>query len=394
MDESFNCIKNAQDSELFNLFNKQINKINYIVYNLYKGFIYLDRFFTEARCLTPLNIKAFNKFKNNFLIPCQDNLSKALINYLKDNNNEEKSNEIKKIFKLMNLYTFSNPKIIKRNNEILWEDEGKNLPKNENRMFDNWFNNYALKEISSYYNKKSIEFKNLPITELISSILNVKCQLNSLKNIFDEFYYNKISLAFNESFIKNNKEKIENYFFNLDKNGFKQFYEINKNSKSCLNFICTFLLYSIESNGLKIFENKGIQFNLKEENICIPIEIKKGLDIFFSEFFNKSDPEYNNSLIRICQKVLNMKPYSKKLALYVNDCMRKKFKGKSEEEKNNELNQIIQVFSLLNDKSSFILNAEKQMSERLIKNATLSLNTEKKFITLIKQEVGVYYTVK
>ena len=113
----------------------------------------MDRFFTEARCLTPLNIKAFNIFKNNFLIPCQDNLSKALINYLKDNNNEEKSNEIKKIFKLMNLYTFSNPKIIKRNNEILWEDEGKNLPKNENGMFDNWFNNYALKKISSYYNK-------------------------------------------------------------------------------------------------------------------------------------------------------------------------------------------------------------------------------------------------
>ena len=70
--------------------------------------------------------------------------------------------------------------------------------------------------------------------------------------------------------------------------------------------------------------------------------------------------------------------------------MRKNFKGKSEEEKNNELNQIIQVFSFLTDKSSFILNVEKQMSERLIKNATLSLNTEKKFITLIKQEVGIF----
>ena len=34
------------------------------------------------------------------------------------------------------------------------------------------------------------------------------------------------------------------------------------------------------------------------------------------------------------------------------------------------------------------------MSERLIKNTSLSLNTEKKFITLIKQEVGVYYADK
>ena len=70
--------------------------------------------------------------------------------------------------------------------------------------------------------------------------------------------------------------------------------------------------------------------------------------------------------------------------------MRKNFKGKSEEEKNTELNQIIQVFLFLNDKSPFILNVEKQMSERLIKNTSLSLNTEKKFITLIKQEVGIF----
>jgi len=333
IDESFNCIKNAQESEFFNLFNKEINRIKYIIFHLNRGFIYLDRFHLIARTLGSLNIKSFNMFKNNFLIPCKDNLFKSLMNYLKDNHNGEKSNEIKNIFKLMNVETFSNPKIIKINNEITWENEGKNLQQNENGMFDNWFNNYFLKDISSYYNKKSIEFKNLSITELISSILNVKFQPNSLKNYFDEVYYNKISLAFNESLIKNNKEIIENYFFNLDKNGFKQFYEINKNYKSCLNLICTFLIYSIESNGLKIFENKGIQFNLKEENICIPIEIKKGLDKFFSEFFNKSEPEYNNSLIRICQKVLNMKSYSKKLALYVNDCMRKNFKGKSEEEK-------------------------------------------------------------
>jgi len=114
----------------------------------------------------------------------------------------------------------------------------------------------------------------------------------------------------------------------------------------------------------------------------------------YTEFFNKSDPEYNNTLFKISKYVLNMKSYSKHLTLYANDCMRKNFKGKSEEEKNNELSKIIQVFSLLNDKSLFIFNAEKQMSERLIKNISLSLNTEKKFITLIKQEVGICYTNK
>ena len=410
VNESFNSIKNAQESDYLNLYNNQINKINYIIFHLNRGFLYLDRSYNpilsqpiseplsvSIKDREPIILQSLKIFKNKFLVPCKDNLFKALINYLLHNNNlenEEISRKIKKIFNLMKIEVISKPKISKRNNEIIWENEGSNLSENENKIFDDWFNNYFLKDISSYYKNKSTEFVNLAISELISSILNVKDHLNSLKNYFDEIYYNKISLIFDENFIKNNKEKIENYFFNLDKNGFKQFYEKNKNSKSCLNFIFTFLIYSIQSNDLKIFENKGIQFNLKEENICIPIEIKKGLDKFFSEFFNKSDPEYNNSLIRICQRVLNMKSYSKKLALYVNDCMRKNFKGKSEEEKNNELNQIIQVFSLLIDKSSFIFNIEKQMSERLIKNSSISLNTEKKFITLIKQEVGIYYTNK
>ena len=344
VDESFRCIKNAQESEFLNIFIKQINKNNYILYFLYRAFNYMDRYI-EDKNLASISTQSFRILKDDFLIPYQDKLSKALTNYFLNNNNlenEENSSKIKKILNLMNADKFSKQKIIKKNNEIIWENEGNNLKKNGKNMFDKWFNNYVLKDIRSYYKKKSIEFKDLPITELISSILNVNYQTNFLKNYFDGDYYNKISLAFNENFIKNNKEKIENYFFNLDKNGFKQFYEINENSKSCLNLICTFLIYSKENNGLKIFENKGVQFNLKEENICIPIEIKKALEKFFSEFFNKNDPEYNNSLFKICQKVLNIKSYSKNLALYVNDCMRRNFKGKAEEEKNNELNQIIQ----------------------------------------------------
>ena len=184
MDESFNCIKNSQESEFFNLFNKQINKIKYIIFHLNRGYTYLDRFYTKAKNLAPLNIQSFKIFKNKFLVPCQDNLSKAVLNYLKDNNNEEKSNEIKKIFKLMNVDTFSNPKIIKRNNEILWENEGKNLPTNKNGIFDKWFNNYILKDIISYYNKKSIEFKKFTYYRI--NFFNFKCSILTklFKNLF------------------------------------------------------------------------------------------------------------------------------------------------------------------------------------------------------------------
>ena len=74
--------------------------------------------------------------------------------------------------------------------------------------------------------------------------------------------------------------------------------------------------------------------------------------------------------------------------------MRKNIKGKKEEEIKNELVPIIQIFSLLTNKSDVLYDIEKQMTERLIKEAYVSLYAEKKFISMLKQEIGVYYTKK
>ena len=64
-------------------------------------------------------------------------------------------------------------------------------------------------------------------------------------------------------------------------------------------------------------------------------------------------------LFKVCQKSLNIKSYSRKLANYINECMRKRFKGKSEKEITEELEQIKQVFVLLINKIDFILLIEK-----------------------------------
>ena len=173
VDESYNCIKNAKESDFLNVFNKQINKINFIIFHLYRGFSYLERFYTHSQNKDPLIEKSFKIFKNRFLVLCQENLFKALINYLLYNNNnlenEEIYRKVKKIFNLMNLDENSKLNIIKINNEIIWKNEVSNLSENGNKIFDNWFNNYFLKDISSYYKNKSKIFENLIIPELISS---------------------------------------------------------------------------------------------------------------------------------------------------------------------------------------------------------------------------------
>jgi hypothetical protein len=150
--------------------------------------------------------------------------------------------------------------------------------------------------------------------------------------------------------------------------------------------------HSIEKKGLKIFENKGIIIDEKNVNIFPPKEMKKEIEKLFSECFDKEDPEYNKYLFRICKLSLNVKPYARKLANYINECMRIKFKGKTEEEINDELNLIIELFILLINKIDFKVLFEKQLSERLIKNVYLSLTAEKNLILKITKEAGRNYT--
>ena len=76
--------------------------------------------------------------------------------------------------------------------------------------------------------------------------------------------------------------------------------------------------HSIEKKGLKILENKGIVIDENNRNICPPIEMKKEIEKLFSECFNKEDPKYEDYLYSICKISLNVRPYAKKLAYYIN----------------------------------------------------------------------------
>ena len=391
--KSINILNKNPQIDFINSFCMQLDKINFVIYILYKGFMYLDRFYTPGKILIRLVQKSFKIFKNEFFLPLKGNLFKALTNYFIEINNKDDTEEniknIKKIFNLMNYIDISNPKIIKKNNEMEWINENREETSFEekSKTFNEWFNNNFLKEYNFIISNKMKEIKDLPISEYIPSILNLKFQPIILKKYFDSTIYNIIYDIYHKNLIKNNIENMENYFFNLNKEKLKNFYQLNKNSKSCILLICESFIYSVGKRDMKMFENKGIKI---DNNKCIPIEIKKEIQKLFSECFDNNILEYQIYMNRIIKMILNKSSYSKQLAIYIN-CMRKNFKGKSEEEIKDELNEIIETFILLNNKCDLKIYLEKQMSERLIKNTSLSINTEKKFITMIKQEIGVNY---
>lgn len=189
IDESINILKKANKDDLINLFYMHINRIHYIIYYLNKSFVYLDRYYTKRKFIPSLNKHSFDLFKNNFLIPFKGDLFDALIYFFKNNNNldnEEKIKKIKRLFKVILIpEDMNNPKIYKKNNEIIWQNEDNN--NNSLKKIDIWFNNYFLQNYITLIETKVKEFQNLSISEYISSILNFKYHPYILKIILIQF---------------------------------------------------------------------------------------------------------------------------------------------------------------------------------------------------------------
>jgi hypothetical protein len=148
----------------------------------------------------------------------------------------------------------------------------------------------------------------------------------------------------------------------------------------------------IKSRGNTLYENKELS---KDPKKFIPelISLKKEMDKLVLECF-----ENNNTFQDVKNKAFSLfmkkDVYAKQLSNYADFCMRNGFKGKSQEEIDHTLNDIIDLFKCLNSKLVFQNESNKKMSERLIKKLSLSTLSERLFITKLKQEAGVTYVSK
>ena len=91
---------------------------------------------------------------------------------------------------------------------------------------------------------------------------------------------------------------------------------------------------------------------------------------------------------------MNKDIYPKHLANFIDFNMRNGFKGKSEIQIEQILNDIISIFKNINSKHVFKIESEKKLSNRLIKDLSISINTEKILISKLKEECGISYVSK
>ena len=383
-------VKENEDN-LINKFFEYTDRIYLFIYYMQRIFCYLDRFFTKVKVKNPLSNVGADLYKSNFLKEFQPKVLSEIFKLIREEGNAKKDFlkiKIKKLMEIVQDMEIKNPIIKKKNNIIKWEDKNNDIISLES--IEILFYNEYYKYIEEYLKTKSNEVLNEnSISEYISS------QMKYMEKEYEKlnYYFNNIQ---SESLIYLYYEYIVKPLEKIDPNNtiFISWME-NENLEIISN------LYKLSKydrdNKSNFLQNKVKSYiKFKCENLRKNEEISKNVKTFIPELNKliKNQIALIQKLFENDNKFINSinipsDYYSKQLSVYVDYCMRIGFKGKSKGEIENTLNDIIITFNCLNSKTVFIADSNNKMTDRLIKNETLSLINEQYFITKLKEEIGL-----
>ena len=401
--ECYDEVNKETNINLIDAFIYQTDHITILIYWMNRIFCYLDRFYTKAKVKSTLAKCALNLYKNKFNENLKEKIFTEVNKLIKEDRrgNRDYRPKIKNVMKILRYLDFQNPKIVKENNRIFWTDDLTNNEKPETEIQNLWYDNYFEGDTAKFASdkgKNDIQTMSAP-EYVLSQLKYLDEEYEREREFIHEKYYERINKINYEHLIGTHMKEIAS----MD-TGIKNMLE-TKNDIQLTNLYKLFKLYPaslneiteefqpyIKNRGNVIYENKELS---KDPKKFIPelISLKKEMDKLVYECF-----ENNNDFQDVKNKAFSLfmkrDVYAKQLSNYADYCMRLGFKGKSQEEIENTLNDIIDLFKCLNSKLVFQNEANKKMSERLIKKQNLSTLAERMFITKLKQEAGVTYVSK
>ena len=397
-----NELNKEVNSNLIDAFIIHSHNITLLIYWMNRIFCYLDRFYTKAKVRQNLAKCALNIFKSNFFENFKDKIFIEVNKLIKEDRlgNRDNRNKIKEIMKTLKFLDFEFPKIVKENNRIIWIQE-KDNEQVDTEIQNNWYFDYFEQETKKFSSDKG--------NNNIHTMSAPEYVLSQLKYLDEEYERQNeyINPKFHDNINKiNYLHLIGDHMEEISKmdTGIKNMLE-TKNDTQLFNIYKLFKLYPkslekitedfqpyIRDRGNTIYNNKELS---KDPKKFIPelISLKKEMDKLVLNCF-----ENNNDFQDVKNKAFSLfmkkDVYAKQLSNYTDFCMRTAFKGKSQEEIDKILNDIIDLFKCLNSKLVFQNETNRKMSERLIKKQSLSSLAERTFITKLKQEAGVTYVSK
>ena len=375
--DCLNDLSKETNVNLIDAFIKHTEHITFLSYWMNRIFCYLDRFYTKAKCKITLAKNALTLYTENFFNQFKNNIFIEVNKLIREDRQgiREYRPKIKIVMRIIKDLDYEFPKLIKENNKISWIQEKEN-------------------------SKGKGDVQTLSAPEyIVSQLKYLDEEYERQREFINEKFHNKINDINYQNLIGDHMKEIAS----MD-TGIKKMLE-TKNDVQLTNLYKLFKLYPaslveiteefqpyIKSRGNTLYENKELS---KDPKKFIPelISLKKEMDKLVLECF-----ENNNTFQDVKNKAFSLfmkkDVYAKQLSNYADFCMRNGFKGKSQEEIDHTLNDIIDLFKCLNSKLVFQNESNKKMSERLIKKLSLSTLSERLFITKLKQEAGVTYVSK
>ena len=396
-------LSRENNANLIDGFLHHTDHIYTLIYWMYKVFMYLDRFYTKAKGKITLSKFAMMKYSSLFFEEFKIDVFQEVNKLIKEerNGNLESRAKIKGVMKILKDLDIEFPQIMKENNRIIWAPEKDKESKNENAVQNLWYNEYFASETKKFAEAKaSADIHSMSAPEYVLSQLKyLDEEYERESEYINPIFHNKINSANYDYLIGSIKHElaemdtgVKNMLETKKDDQLANLYKLFKLYPKSLNEITEKFDPYIRNRGKALYENKELS---KDPKKFVPelISLKKEMDKLVKDCF-----ENNNDFQDVKNKAFSLfmtkDYYAKQLSNYADFCMRSGFKGKSPEEIENILNDIIGLFKCLNSKLVFQTEANKKMSERLIKKVSLSTLSEQSFITKLKQEAGVTYVSK
>ena len=400
--ESYNELIEEKNSNLIDKFLERINKINILIYWMQRIFSYLDRFYTRAKVKTTLSESAMDLYKSLFYEKIKQNIFIEINKLINEdrNGNKEHREKIKKVLSILKDFELKKPQIVMKNNKYFWVNKDDSLTVGNFREQDLFFE-YFLEDTKKFVKAKANkDFLNMPFSEYaITEAKYLEEENERLKEYINPNYHaiiNEINYQYlildalkdfgpMDIYIKNlleNEESIK--LINIHK--------LIRFIPKDLDPIAPVFISYIKNKYEEKFSNEELkkgQFTFIKE----VIKFKKEFDLIIKDNF-QNNLYFDDLKNKAFSSLITKESFAKKLSNYIDYCMRFEFKGKSPEEIENTLNDIIGFFHCLNSKILFYEESNKKMSERLLNGTSLSILYEKKFIAKLKFEAGLSYVSK
>ena len=401
--DCYEIIQKESTEQLIDIFISLTKNINILIYWMQRIFEYLDRNYLKDEKKPNLFQISMNLYKEHFFDKIQRNIYITLNKLIKEDRsgNMEPRPKIKAILKVLYDMDLHSPIMKREKGSIIWDNTAVEDESNEQIYQDKWFFDYFKDEtIKFVQNKANTDIHTMSAPEYINSQIKYldeeEKRLNEYISPIYKFHINEINHKYLIGEKAEELSKMETgipYMFNTKRNEeLKKAFKLFKLYPDSLSVITNAFDSYIRRRGSEIQQNKEIT---KDPKIFIPelISLKKEMDNLVDECF-ENHTLFQDQKKKAFSTFMTKEIYSIQLSNYTDFCMRSGFKGKSAEEIENTLNDIIDLFKCLNSKLSFQLDSNKKMSDRLIKKVSLSTNTEKIFISKLKQEAGISYVNK